>query len=195
MQLGHVATLSLSLLGLPAWADSSSEQAAAELLEHRLKNESPEDLAILKAVSGREVVVVAGSMDHIEQILNAAKIRHTVIQPEAVSTADLRGDQILMVNCPGYMPDAGVRRIERFVRAGGLLYTTDWALLNVVQKAFPGTIAHNGRSTDSEVTPVLIKTEHEDLMSNVLLRRNKEPEWWLEGGSYPIRILNPGRVL
>lgn len=190
MKLTHAVTAMILSSAWPAWADSASERAAAELLEQRLKNEAPEELAMLQAVAGKDIVVVQGSMDHIEQILSAAKIRHTVVAPEQLQNLDLRGEQILMVNCPGYLPDAGIRKIERFVRAGGLLYTTDWALLNVVQKAFPGTIAHNGRGTESEVTPVVIKAQHDDLMSNMLLRKNKEPEWWLEGGSYPIKILS-----
>ena len=49
-----------------------------------------------------------------------------------------------------------MRRIERFVRAGGLLYTTDWALKNVVEQVFPNTIKHNGMSTGDEVVPVLV---------------------------------------
>lgn len=43
-----------------------------------MKNQRPEDYAILKAVEGKDVVVVAGSMDHIEQVLAAANIRHTL---------------------------------------------------------------------------------------------------------------------
>jgi hypothetical protein len=99
-----------------------------------------------------------------------------------------------MVNCPGNMPQAGLRRVEKFVRAGGLLYTTDWALLNVIQKAFPKTIAHNGQSTGNEVTQVHVHAKHDDMMSNVLLRKDQDPQWWLEGGSYPIKILDRQRV-
>ncbi len=183
-----------SLFSTPALAGEASERAAAELLDAKLANERPEDRAILKAVQGKDVVVVAGSMDHIEQVLAAARIRHTLIQPNQVARADLNADQVLMVNCPGNIPAAGVRRIERFVRAGGLLYTTDWALLNVIQKAFPGTIAHNGRSTADHVTAVHVHKKDDNLMSNMLLRAGQEPQWWLEGGSYPIKILNAKRV-
>jgi hypothetical protein len=111
-----------------------------------------------------------------------------------VGKLDLNANQILMVNCPGNMPQAGLRRIEKFVRAGGLLYTTDWALLNVVQRIFPGTIAHNGVSTGDHVTPVHVHSKHEDLMSNMLLKAGNEPQWWLEGGSYPIKILDRKKV-
>jgi len=51
-----------------------------------------------------------------------------VLQPSQVADFQLKSSMAVMVNCPGVMPDAGVKRIERFVRAGGLLYTTDWAL-------------------------------------------------------------------
>ena len=96
-------------------------------------------------VQGRDVVVVAGSMDHIESVLAAARIPHTLIQPAQVADWPLNlQDDRLMVDCPGVVPDAAVARIERFVRAGGLLYTTDWALKSLVEKAFPNTIAATG---------------------------------------------------
>jgi hypothetical protein len=186
--------LASTLAVTPAFADETSERAASELLEKRMQTQRPEDLIILKSVQGKDVVVVKGSMDHIEQVLASARIRHTVIEPEEVANADLRADQIVMVNCPGHIPPAGIKKIEKFVRAGGLLYTTDWSLLNLVQVAFPGTIAHNGQSTGSEVTPVQVMKKDDNLMSNMLLRDKTEPQWWLEGGSYPIKILNPKKV-
>lgn len=190
-----VALTLLSLpLATPAFAGDAAEAAAAELLEARLKEQRPEDLAILRSVKGKNVVVVAGSMDHIEQVLAAARIPHTLVQPNEVAGLDLNADQIVMVNCPGVMPAAGVQRIERFVRAGGLLYTTDWALSNVVERAFPRTIAANGKSTGDHVTKVEVHGHHHDLMTNLLLRKSSQPEWWLEGGSYPIKILDPKRV-
>lgn len=183
-----------ALTSLPAAAGEAEERAAAEVLERRMQNENPEDLKLLRAVKGREIVVVQGSMDHIEQVLAAAKIRHTLIRPDQVAGWDLTADHILMVNCPGKMPQAGIRRIERFVRAGGLLYTTDWALLNVVQKAFPKTIAHNGRSTGDHVTAVTALHKHNNMMTGVMLRDASRPQWWLEGGSYPVKVLDPRRV-
>jgi hypothetical protein len=177
-----------------AAADDASERAAGRLLRERMKTQSPEDLAILESVGGKDIVVVRGSMDHIETVLAAAGLPHTVIDPQQVAAADLMADQIVMVNCPGDIPAAGVRRIAKFVRAGGLLYTTDWSLANLVQTAFPGMIRHNGQSTGSHVTPVQVDAHHDDLMSNMLLRDDGTPQWWLEGGSYPIQILNRKKV-
>ncbi len=192
--LAVVAPLSLAAVPAAARADDKSEQAAADLLHKKLKSESPQDAALLEAVKGKDIVVVAGSMDHIESVLAAARIKFTLIQPHQVARWQLRNDQIVMVNCPGNMPDDGVERIKRFVRAGGLLYTTDWALANLVQKAFPGTIAHNGVATGDEVVPVVVAKASDNLMSKMLLTGKGEPQWWLEGSSYPIKILDPKRV-
>jgi hypothetical protein len=174
--------------------DVRSESAAADLLHRRLRNEKPEDLKLLEGVQGKDVVVVAGSMDHIEDVLRAARIKHTLIQPAEVAKYQLRSNMIVMVNCPGQMPDAGVRRLEKFVRAGGLLYTTDWALKNLVERGFPGTIRHNGASTGSEVVPVQISKQDDNLMSRMLLRKGSRPQWWLEGSSYPIKVVDQSKV-
>ena len=181
--------LALCATATPALADRVSEQAASRLLRDRMQNERPEDLKLLRQAQSQNIVVVRGSMDHIEQVLETAHIRHTVINPDQVAGYDLNADMIVMVNCPGHMPNAGVRRLARFVRAGGTLYTTDWALKNVVEKAFPSTIVHNGASTGDHVTPVHVHGNNDNLMSNMLLTKGSQPQWWLEGGSYPVKIV------
>src|SRR5688572_9930255 len=114
-----IALIPLFALAAPAaaLADARSEAAAADLLHKRLQNENPADMALLRAVHGKDIVVVAGSMDHIEQVLAAARIQYTLIQPDQVAAYQLRSNMIVMVNCPGQMPQAGVDRIARFVRA------------------------------------------------------------------------------
>jgi len=177
-----------------ALADAQSEAAASDLLHRRLQHDAPADAALLASVHGKDIVVIAGSMDHIEQVLDAARIPYTLIQPDQVAKYPFKSSMIAMVDCPGVMPDAGVSHLEKFVRAGGLLYTTDWALKNVVEKGFPRTIAHNGGTTGSEVVPVKIDQESGNLMSRMLLRKASHPEWWLEGGSFPIKVLDGQRV-
>ena len=39
-----------------------------------MENENPGDAALLRSVHGKLVVVVRGSMDHIEEVLRAARI-------------------------------------------------------------------------------------------------------------------------
>ncbi len=176
-------------------ADEQSEKAAADLLRKKLAHEAPADAQVLQAMSDKDIVVVQGSMDHIEQVLRHAQIKHTVIQPRQVASYQFRQSMVVMVDCPGVMPNAGVERLERHVRSGGLLYTTDWALQNVVQKAFPRTIRATGGSTGDEVVAVqLDDAQNDNIMSKMLLRKSSRPQWWLEGGSYPIRVVDPARV-
>jgi hypothetical protein len=182
------------MLATVAGANEQSEKAASELLHKRLQHEDPAAAQLLALVQGRDVVVVQGSMDHIESVLSAARIPHTLVQPDQVANWPLKSNMIVMVDCPGVVPDAAVQRIERFVRAGGLLYTTDWALKNLVEKAFPGTIASTGTYTSSEVVPVKVDMTGSDFMSQVLARKGSQPEWWLEGGSFPIKVLDQSKV-
>lgn len=93
----------------------------------------------------------------------------------------------------GEPPTSRVRLRFLIEREGGLLYTTDWALMNVVQKAFPNTIAAGG-GTEDGVVPVTVDKNDDNLMSKMLLRKEGHPQWWLEGGSYPIKVLDPKRV-
>src|SRR5262249_53258320 len=84
VRFSALLALAWSLVAMPVFADETSERAASELLEKRMKTQRPEDLILLKSVQGKDIVVVRGSMDHIEQVLAPARIRHTVINPEDV---------------------------------------------------------------------------------------------------------------
>jgi hypothetical protein len=60
--------------------------------------------------------------------------------------------------------------------------------------ALAPAIAFAGAMTESEVVPVTVDSKSENMMSNVLLRKGSQPQWWLEGGSFPIKILDPKKV-
>jgi hypothetical protein len=79
------------------------------------------------------------------------------------------------------------------VEEGGFLFTTDWAVKHVLQLAFPGFLEYNGRSTADEVVRVEIVDREDPFLSSVLGPAD-DPQWWLEGSSYPIRVLRPDQV-
>ena len=80
-----------------------------------------------------------------------------------------------------------------FVESGGFLFTTDWALKHIIEPAFPGYIKYNGRSTADEVVRVEILSEEDPFLKS-LIGENDDPQWWLEGSSYPIRVLDKENV-
>jgi hypothetical protein len=83
--------------------------------------------------------------------------------------------------------------IRRFVEQGGTLVTTDWALRHILEPAFPQTVAYNERPTGDEVVRVEILDRSHPYVDGVFAQ-GADPVWWLEGSSYPIRILDASSV-
>jgi len=168
-------------------------RVARELLRDRVRSSSPETLEILEQVRQADVIVVEGSYDRIQDVLEMAGMPFTSVNPERFERSELRPDQIVFVNCPGNVSTKAVRKLEAFVREGGFLFTTDWALRNVLEPAFPGFVEFNDRPTGDEVVRIEL-LDREDPMLKTVLDANDDPQWWLEASSYPIRVLDPQLV-
>jgi len=168
-------------------------RAASHLTREGLRRDAPERAAMLDAVVESDVVVVSGTYDHVEDVLDALDVHHTVVTPPHLDSVDLRPEQLLIVNCPGQVSPRAVSRIRAFVEAGGSLFTTDWALRHVVEAAFPGVLAFNERPTGDDVVRVEVRDPDDIYVKGVMDGRD-DPQWWLEASSYPIRILDPCRV-
>jgi hypothetical protein len=138
---------------------------------------------------GGEILVTLGQFDKVQQVLDHLQLPYQTLPCQIVEGLPLRADQVLIVNCPGQFTAAGLEALRRFVARGGTLITTDWALDTTVQRAFPGTIQYTGKPTADDVVPV--SWVHPD---SVFTRGVEVPDqtisWWLEGSSYPIRILD-----
>jgi hypothetical protein len=168
-------------------------RAASHLTREALRRDAPARAAVLDAVGETDVIVVGGIYDHVEDVLDALDVRHTVIAPPDLDRVDLRPEQLLVVNCPGQVSARAVARIRVFVEAGGSLFTTDWALRHVVEPAFPGVLAFNERPTSDDVVRVEVRDPDDVYVKGVMDGRD-DPQWWLEASSYPIRILDRSRV-
>ena len=168
-------------------------RVARELLRDRVRSSSPETLEILEQVRQADVVVIEGSYDRIQDVLETAGMPFSQVNPERFDKSELRPDQIVFVNCPGSLSPAGLRKLEAFVREGGFLFTTDWALRNVLEPAFPGFVEFNDRPTGDEVVRIEL-LDRADPMLKTVLDANDDPQWWLEASSYPIRVLSEEKV-
>ncbi len=168
-------------------------QASSKILEKRMEKERPADLEVLKKVKDTTIIIVAGSYDKIEMVLDLIKVPFVLIQPEQVPQIDLKPDQILIVNCPGYISDPGLSKIKEFVKKGGFLFTTDWALLNVLEKIFPEYVKYNQRPTGDDCVRVEVVDKSNKFLEG-LFKADADPIWWLEGSSYPIIIVDKERV-
>jgi hypothetical protein len=165
-------------------------KAAATLSRRLIERDKPQDAQHLLKT---QVVIVRGCYDHGEAIFDLCEIQRTLIEPAQVAQHDFDPDQILYVNCPGEMDPRALEKVRSFVERGGMLVTTDWALKHVIEKGFPGLIAYNGHATADDVVRVVFE-KVEDGFLDGLLDSNDDPVWWLEGSSYPIKVLDPSRV-
>jgi hypothetical protein len=171
----------------------SAYRVAEELLKDRLRKEAPEALRELEDLSAADIIVTRGQYDHIEQVFSHGGIPCTTVDPGAIDSAELRPDQVIFVNCAGNFTPQGRRKLHQFVHEGGFLFTTDWALKNVLEPAFPGFVEYNSRPTADDVVRVEILSEDDPFLSSIL-GPDDDPQWWLEGSSYPIRVLDREKV-
>lgn len=165
----------------------------ASIAWDRMASEAPLDAEALAAVVASDIVVVSGSYDHVERVLQALEVPYQTVQPGSFAHVKLRPEQLLVVNCPGELTAAEIIKVRDFVAAGGSLFTTDWALRNVIEPAFPGLVEYNNRPTRDDVIGIEVVDSDSPYLQGVL-DGDDNPQWWLEGSSYPIRVLDPERV-
>lgn len=168
-------------------------RSGARIAKDRMSREAPLDAEVLNEVEASDIIVVGGTYDHVELVLEALEMPHTRVAPSQLSSVKLRPEQLLVVNCPGEVGPHALEHIERFVAAGGSLFTTDWALRHVIEPAFPDTVAYNNRPTTDDVVRIEIADHDNPFLSGVMDEAD-DPQWWLEASSYPMRVLDPERV-
>ncbi|MBD3342357.1 MAG: hypothetical protein GF353_24870 [Candidatus Lokiarchaeota archaeon] len=168
-------------------------QASSKLMEKRMEKERPKDLAILKEVKDSSIIVITGSYDKIELVLDLIKVPYALIQPNELDSIELRSDQILIINCPGNISSIALEKVKEFVKKGGFLFTTDWALLNVLEKIFPYYVKYNKKPTHDDCVSVEVVDKSNKFLEG-LFNDQADPIWWLEGSSYPIDILDKEKV-
>ena len=99
-----------------------------------------------------DLLVVAGAFDRIESVLTSLKLPYRRVSPYDLSeeTIDFNKYKVVFWNCGKPLGVRAARRVkgplERFVRKGGYLFTTDWAIGGVLQRVFGGYLKDHGPS-------------------------------------------------
>lgn len=168
-------------------------QVAQEMIRDRLQDVDESAAKEWDAVRENEVIVTRGSYDYIERVFSQMDMPHKVVDTMVFDAFGPSSEQIVFWNCPGAVSEDGVRNLVRFVEQGGFLFTTDWALKHVIETGFPGTLRFNGKPTGDEVVRVEIDAG-EDPFLRSLISEQDDPQWWIEGSSYPIEVLDKDKV-
>ena len=174
-------------------ARKRSYMVAANISKQRMMREAPLSAAALEAVETSDIVVVRDIYDHVEQVLEALDVPFKAVELDQFEQVALQPEQLLIINCPGNISSRSIEKVRSFVEAGGTLFTTDWALRNVIEPAFPGILEYNERATGDDVVRIEVVDSTSPYLSGVL-ETGDDPQWWLEGSSYPIRILDSEKV-
>lgn len=183
----------------PEVGGSGMEEAydlSHDIVRQRIGDVDPEDLKILDGMEADDIVVVRGCYDHIHLVMQHSRIPFRHVTQEELEGMSLRPDQTVYVNCASDFPPRMAHKLAQFVETGGLLITTDWCLTNVVEVAFPGTVCKGGTETGDDVVSVEILDHTDDVLAGFFDEDRGEaaPQWWLEGSSYPIKVLDESRV-
>lgn len=165
------------------------------LVRDRLQKEDAENIKILEEIEASDVLCVNGTYDHIHLVLELSNVPFKRVNPPDLLNIKLRPDQTVFVNCASSFDPQVARKLAGFVAEGGLLITTDWALQNVIEVAFPEMVRYNKRPSADEVVRIEIMEKEDPVLKGFFdEEKDATPMWWLEGSSYPIEILNKEKV-
>ncbi len=173
--------------------ENNAYKFAASIVKEEMRRDAPLTAEALTEIIESDLVVVGGCYDHVERVLLALEVPFKKVSDQQLSDLKLNPEQLLIINCPGNLPEFSLRQVAKFVESGGTLFTTDWALRNVIEQAFPGVIEYNDTPTGDDVVRIQLLDSQSPYLQGVL-DVDDDPQWWLEGSSYPIRILDKEKV-
>jgi HEAT repeats len=87
--------------------------------------------------------------DHIQTLLGRLGIQHVLTQAGKVEQLALQPDALFVANCTGEIEEKDVERLSWFVRTGGHLFGSCWAVTETIVRIAPGVI--HKAETASEV--------------------------------------------
>ena len=88
----------------------------------------------------QDVLVYQSRGDHIEHVLDSLAIQHDKTAYGKLIEAELHPRAVFVVNCTGEIDAKDVDRIGWFVRTGGYLLGSCWALSETINRVYPGVV-------------------------------------------------------
>ena len=99
-------------------------------------------IARRKVYEDMDIVVLATRRggDSIQTLLTDYGVEHRIIRAASVNKVGLHPYSLFVANCPGEITRKDVERLQWFVRAGGYMFASCWALTHTVHVCFPGVV-------------------------------------------------------
>jgi len=130
--------------------------------------------------------------DNIQLLLDEYDIEHRIVRAASIAKVGLHPFALFVANCPGEINDKDAERLQWFVRAGGYLFASCWALTHTVQRCFPDVVRKlETRAQVLDVVEAARCPSHSPFIEGVFDGVTK-PYYMLEG-SHLIEVLDPER--
>ena len=130
----------------------SSKPRVGKTLIESLHQTRITDFLELRKGKQQEIVIIQGANDSVEEVLSSLEIPHVVMTSDALRSHELKACTALFVNCGSIgWPTKLITKIRDYVANGGYLFATDVAIVDVVNRAFPGYI-RTGRASFPDLT-------------------------------------------
>ncbi|QDV07212.1 HEAT repeat protein [Planctomycetes bacterium Poly30] len=144
---------------------------------------------------GLDVIVVPGLGDHIEKVLEQLGIEFRTVQAGKLDEAALHPGAILLIGCTGEISASDVEVVQWYVRTGGALFTSCWALTHTVVPTSPAVIRK--APTPGEVVDHVFARPTTSALESPYLRGvfdgGVQPFYSLEG-AHLIQVVDPERA-
>jgi HEAT repeat protein len=141
---------------------------------------------------GLDVVVFKSRGDHIELLLERLEIAHRATEQNQVTTAGMHPEAIFVANCTGELAPADVEPLAWFVRTGGSLFGSCWALSETIGRIQPG-VMEMAKTRDQVMDDVrAMPCRAESPLLTGVFPPAVVPIYHLEG-SHLIQVLDPER--
>ncbi|MCE9594858.1 MAG: HEAT repeat domain-containing protein [Planctomycetes bacterium] len=126
------------------WAENEAKvtfRPTAELRERLEKYGygSPDYTSVYQDL---DVIVFAGRPggDNMQNLLERQKIKHRMTEANRLVDDAIHPGAVYVANCPGEIEPKDVDRLAWFVRTGGYLFASCWALHETVERVYPGVV-------------------------------------------------------
>jgi HEAT repeat protein len=140
----------------------------------------------------QDVIVYQSRGDHMEHVLDALTIQHGKTAYGKLHEAELHPRAVFVVNCTGEIDAKDVDRIGWFVRTGGYLLGSCWALSETINRVYPGVVDRH--PAPGEVMDTVMASpcnQHSPFLREVF-PDGVQPIYSLVG-AHLIRVLDPER--
>lgn len=144
---------------------------------------------------GLDVVVIPGRGDHIEGVLERLGIQFRTARAGNLDEAGLHPGAILLVGCTGEIAAGDIEVVRWYVRSGGALFTSCWALTYTLEASFPSILTKS--PTPGEVLDNVFARPTASALRSPYLRGvfdgGVQPYYSLQG-AHLISVVDPERA-